>query len=131
MTLGSIVEAFIGSLFGAKQPATKDERKLYRILTVCVVLFLTMLVAFSLKDDDTTAQRHCSINSPPDETTAECVERFEKYAARFTEIGNVDKTSFATCSAKYKDDLESVWDCVRLKDGRSLTDVYRKPGEGD
>ncbi|MCQ9147330.1 MULTISPECIES: hypothetical protein [Hyphomicrobiales] len=130
MTLGSIVEAILGSLYGVRQPVSKPEKRLHRIWTVVVVLFLVSLVAFYWPKEG-AAQRYCHAHPSPHETASECIERLEKIASRLATVAPIDQNSLSSCSSVHKDDLEAIWDCVLLDDGKRLSDSYRKPGEGD
>lgn len=70
MAIGDIVESILGSIFGAKRPVTRQEKKVHRILTVIVIVFLIGLVIFSWLHD--ALQKPCDVNSVAENRSGEC-----------------------------------------------------------
>lgn len=76
MAIGDIVESILGSLVGAKRPVTRQEKKVHRILTVIVIVFLICLVIFSWLYE--ALKQSCDVNSVTDTMSTECIVNSEK-----------------------------------------------------
>ncbi|WP_114217402.1 hypothetical protein [Ochrobactrum sp. 3-3] len=127
-----LIESIVGSLFGGPQPKTPNEKMLHRIMMVIVIIFLIVLVIFSVRSPaDESARTFCEKKPSPYESTSDCIAKWDKVAVALGSIREIDVASVSRCKAEFGTDMLAVWNCAKLTDGSPVSARYRTPGEGD